>query len=176
MRSAQGHRPRDEVFIRALYETHGDVLLRFASRLLGGDTHRAEDVVQETLLRAWRHSGALDPTVETVRPWLFTVVRNLVIDGYRAREIRPAEFPVSMLLEHAVPDECERALTAQIVAEAMADLAQHHREVLVHVHYLGRSTARTAKELNIPPGTVKSRTYYAMRALRCALEARGVTA
>ncbi|MEU6081123.1 sigma-70 family RNA polymerase sigma factor [Streptomyces sp. NPDC047108] len=178
-RGATGSVPEpqaDEVFIRALFAKHGAVLLRFATSLLDGDTHRAEDIVQEAVLRAWRHSGVLDPTAESVRPWMFTVVRNLVIDGHRSKQARPMESGDAALVEVAMPDDIEQTLTAMLVLETMEALAPHHREVLLHMHYLGRSVAQTAQELNVPPGTVKSRTYYAVRALREALEARGITA
>ena len=75
--------------LRALYSEHGGPLLGYVLRLTGGDRTQAEDVVQETLLRAWRHPDAL--TGRPVRPWLFTVARNLVVDAHRARRARPPE-------------------------------------------------------------------------------------
>ncbi|MEV6317824.1 sigma-70 family RNA polymerase sigma factor [Streptomyces sp. NPDC051776] len=165
---------RDEAFIRAVYEQHGSVLLRFATGLLNGDRYQAEDVLQEAVLRAWRRVDALDAPPHTLRPWLFTVVRNQVIDIHRSRQARPAECGDFALADHPGVDEIERTLTAQLVLELLDDLAPPHREVIVHVYWMGRSVTETAKELNIPPGTVKSRTYYAMRALRHALESRGM--
>lgn len=165
-----------ETFLRVLYERHGSALLRYAARMLGGDWHRAEDVVQEVAIRAWQHSADIDPADDSARPWLFTVVRNLVIDCRRAQAARPLELGDADLTHLAAPDAVDQALTAQVVIEAMADLAPFQREVLLHVYYLGRSVNQAAKVLGVPPGTVKSRTYYAMRALRRALAARGVTA
>jgi RNA polymerase sigma-70 factor, ECF subfamily len=165
-----------ETFLRTLYERHGSVLLRFAVRMLGGDWHRAEDIVQEVAIRAWQHQADLDPTDDTARPWLFTVVRNLVIDGHRAQAARPLEAGDAELTRMVAPDAVDQTLTAQVVIEAMADLAPFQREVLLHLYYLGRTVNQAARALGVPPGTVKSRTYYAMRALRAALEARGVTA
>ncbi|MEV7236287.1 sigma-70 family RNA polymerase sigma factor [Streptomyces sp. NPDC051020] len=175
--AARSERPEAaDAFLRALYERHGHVLVRFAARLLGGDTHRAEDVLQEAAIRAWQHARSLDPTAEEIRPWLFAVIRNLVIDGYRAGQARPAEVADRALEQASVPDGVDRALTMQIVLESMRTLAPYQREVLLHVHYLGRSVNQTAELLGVPPGTVKSRTYYAMRALREALAARGLGA
>jgi RNA polymerase sigma-70 factor, ECF subfamily len=174
--SASKTSPRDqpEVFLEALYRRHGAVLLRFAARLLGGDWHRAEDVLQEAVIRAWQHAAELDATAEGVRPWLFTVVRHLVIDGHRAQRARPPETDNPDITRLPVADAIDQALTAQLVVEAMGDLAPFQREVLLHVYYLGRTVSQAAEVLGIPPGTVKSRTYYAARALREALRSRGV--
>ncbi|HEX2313630.1 MAG TPA: sigma-70 family RNA polymerase sigma factor [Thermomonospora sp.] len=163
----------DEKLLRSLYAEHGGPLLGYVLRLTGGDRQHAEDVVQETLLRAWRHPEAL--TGRPVRPWLFTVARNLVVDAHRARQSRP---PETGLNEHAaVPaegDDIDRALESWTVAEALAELSPSHRAVILETYYRGRSVAEAAKILGIPPGTVKSRTYYALRALKLALEERGL--
>ncbi|MFD7165295.1 sigma-70 family RNA polymerase sigma factor [Streptomyces violascens] len=165
-----------EEFLRTLYERHGSALLRFAARMLGWDWHRAEDVLQEAAIRAWQHAAELAPTAEALRPWLFQVVRNLVIDGYRGRQARPQEAGESDIAHHPVPDGVDHALTAHVVVDAMHDLAPFQREVLLHVYYMGRSVSQTARVLGVPPGTVKSRTYYAIKALRAGLNQRGMHA
>ncbi|SFF47624.1 RNA polymerase sigma-70 factor, ECF subfamily [Actinacidiphila alni] len=164
----------DEAFIRAVYGRHGTALLRYATGQLGGDTHRAQDFVQEAVLRAWKHSGSLSVTeIGSMRPWLIRVIKNLIIDSHRARMARPQEVAESELTEVSISDPADRLMTKQIVLEALGDLSQQHREVLLHVQYLDRSVAETAEILGIPRGTVKSRTHFAVRALRVALEARG---
>jgi RNA polymerase sigma-70 factor (ECF subfamily) len=155
-----------------MYTEHGGPLLGYALRLTGGDRQQAEDVVQETLLRAWRHPEAL--TGRPVRPWLFTVARNLVVDAHRARQARPAESGDSSLAAMPAADDIDRALESWTVAEAMADLSPQHRAVIIETYYRGCSVAEAASQLGIPPGTVKSRTYYALRALKLALEERGL--
>ncbi|MGW3151905.1 sigma-70 family RNA polymerase sigma factor [Streptomyces sp. NPDC001177] len=165
-----------ETFISAVYEQHGKLLLRFAARMLGGDWHRAEDVLQEAAIRAWRHAGVLGSSPVGLRPWLFTVVRNLAIDDYRARTLRPVEADGLNDTDVAVPDDVDRLLTQWVVSEALQDLTDQHREVLAHMYFNGSSVALASELLGIPPGTVKSRTHNAMRALGKALTARGLTA
>lgn len=165
----------DDDLVRALYAEHAGPLFGYVLRLTGGDRHRAEDVVQETMLRAWRHPEAASSSHGSLRPWLITVARNIVIDHARARKARPPEVGEPSLALAAVDDGLEQVLMAQDVAEAIATLSQPHREVLVETYYRGQSVAEAARRLGIPSGTVKSRTYYALRALRLALEERGVT-
>jgi RNA polymerase sigma-70 factor (ECF subfamily) len=165
----------DDALVRALYEQHARPLLSFALRLTNGDWQRAEDIVQETLLRAWRHPEAFARSTDAVRPWLFTVARNIAVDGFRARKARPPEAGPDGLDVIAVDDDVERALEAWQVTDALASLSVDHRRVLLETFYRGRSVAEAAVALGVPPGTVKSRTYYALRALRLILEEQGVT-
>lgn len=164
----------DEVVMRALYDEHAGPVLGYVLRLTGGDRQRAEDVVQETMLRAWRHPEAALPAKGSLRPWLLTVARNIVIDHARARKARPHEVGEQALTTASVDDDIEAVLLAQDVSGALASLSTQHREVLVQTYYLGRSVAEAAAALSVPPGTVKSRTYYALRALRLAFEERGI--
>jgi RNA polymerase sigma-70 factor (ECF subfamily) len=163
--------PHEDDLLDALYAEHAAALLAYVERLLAGDRHLAEDLVQETLLRAWSHAAELD--AHSARPWLFTVARHLVIDSHRRRRATPAGSEPRPL-GHPAPDELEQALLSWEVTAAFRTLSADHREVLAQVHFRDRSVADAARTLGIPEGTVRSRTYYALRALRRALEQRGV--
>ncbi|KUN29792.1 hypothetical protein AQJ23_03330 [Streptomyces antibioticus] len=163
----------DEAFARVIYQTHGTALLEFARGLTLGDVHGAEDIVQEAVLRAWRHADRLTSTPGLTRPWLFTVVRRLAIDAYRTRRARPVDLVPKALEREVVSDTSELTLTAQVLVRALAELDRPHREVLVHRYCLDHSIEDTAAELNLPAGTVKSRSSHALRALRRALASHG---
>jgi RNA polymerase sigma-70 factor (ECF subfamily) len=168
----------DEALIRQIYADHGSALLGYARMLLGGDTARAQDVVQETLLRAWRHPEALAKAADagrSPRGWLMTVARNLALDDHRARRSRPREVPTPDGFEPGGEDpRLEHVLTAYEVADALESLSVDHRAVVVALYYEDRSVADAAQALGIPAGTVKSRAFYALRAMRAACEERGV--
>ena len=162
----------DEALVRALYDEHAPALLAFVQRLLDGDRPMAEDIVQETLLRAWRHVDQL--SAEHVRPWLFTTARRLVIDAYRARNARPTEASAEQLGTTVAADKIDAALSAAVVADALRALTPAHRAVLIDYFYRGRTAAEIAAERGMPAGTARSRVFYALRALRLALQERGV--
>jgi RNA polymerase sigma-70 factor, ECF subfamily len=167
-----GAQLRDEQLIRALYAQHAPALLAFVQRLLNGDRAAAEDIVQETLLRAWRHSAEL--TADGVRPWLFTTARRLVVDAHRARSARPPEAPPGELDRAEVMDGVDAALNAAVVVDALRALTPAHRAILIDYFYRGRTAAEIAVERGLPAGTARSRVFYAMRAMRLALQERGV--
>ena len=132
--------------------------------------------MQETLLRAWQHPEALDPDRGSVRAWLFTTARNLAIDAWRRRAARVGEVITDVPPETStVTDDTDRAVESWLVAEALSRLSRPHRDVLVECFYQGRSVAEAATRLGVPPGTVKSRTHYALRSLKLVLEELGVT-
>ena len=162
--------------LRAVYDAHGGELYRFARRSLG-DPGLAEEAVQEAFLRAWRASSSYDPARASQRTWLFAILRNVVIDLVRARRSRP---PLAAGDDEGRPvegassgDAIERMLTVWEVESALACLGDDHRQALVEVHWRGRPYADVALELGVPEGTVKSRVYYGLRAMREALEAQG---
>ncbi len=164
----------DIALMRRLHDEHAAALWGYCHGLTARDRGRAEDVVQETFLRAWRHREVLERSDAAVRSWLFTVARNLVIDEWRTRRSR-MEFSVADVPEGGDRgDETEGLLLSWVVAEALTSLSAEHRAVLLECYYGGRSVAEAAARLGVPEGTVKSRTHYALRALRLALEELGV--
>ena len=160
--------------MRALHDDHAAALWSYALRLTNGDRARAEDVVQETLLRAWRHPRVLDQSRGSARAWLFTVARRIAIDGWRSAAAR-AEVSTDEPPDVALPDDTGRAVQGWLVADALGELSPAHRAVLVLCFFHGYSVSDAAARLGVAPGTVKSRTHYALRALRLALAERGVT-
>ena len=162
--------------MQRLHDEHAAALRGYCMRLTGHDRARADDVVQETLLRAWRHFSMLEGTPASVRAWLFTVARNIVIDEWRTRRAQ-SELPVSEVPEVADHvDRTDQLLLSWVVAEAVSSLSAPHRAVLLECYYHGLPVAEAARRLGVPEGTVKSRTHYALRALKLALEEIGMGA
>jgi RNA polymerase sigma-70 factor (ECF subfamily) len=162
--------------MRQVYDEHGEVLWRFCMRLANQDRARAEDVAQETLLRAWRNHAVLERESGAVRAWLFTVARNIVIDGWRSRRAHAETLVAEVPEQPTDSDNTDQLLLSWVVAEALTHLSTEHRAVLLECYYGGRTVSEAADRLGIPEGTVKSRTHYALRALKLALEELGVSA
>jgi RNA polymerase sigma-70 factor (ECF subfamily) len=160
---------RQERDVREAYAAHSGELYGFAMRSLG-DSGLAEEAVQETFVRAWRAGERFDPEVGSLRTWLFAILRNVVIDLSRARAARPrvAEGGVEPSVE-----PLEQALLAWQVEEALRRIGEDHRRVLLETHFRGRPYNEVAAELGVPEGTVKSRVYYGLKAMRVALEEMG---
>ncbi len=172
VRGSGGPRETADTLIRSLYAAHGRSLLAHATRLTG-DRTAAEDVVQETFVRAWKHADHLGPGTGSVRGWLLTVARNIVTDRARARAIRPAEVAEVDDRTSVEGDHSESVVNTVVVMQALVQLSPKHREVLVELYYRGHSVTEAAKELGVPPGTVKSRSYHALRALRAVMGRSG---
>ena len=161
--------------LRSLYRTYAGELLGFALGALD-DRQAAEEIVQETFTRAWRHADRYDAKRGSVRTWLYQIARNAIIDARRRASVRPGLAP-----READPDReggglsIERAMLGWQVAAALERLSPEHRQVVRLAHVQGFSVREIAEALRLPEGTVKSRTWYALRSLRLTLEEMGVT-
>jgi RNA polymerase sigma-70 factor (ECF subfamily) len=152
------------------FEAHRSELLGFARQSLG-DPELAEEAVQETFVRALRTQHGFNPELGSIRPWLFAIERHVIVDLARSRSARQTQ-ELDRDLPSAV-DQMEVALRAWNVEEALRRLGPEHRQVVLEIYYRGRPSRELAHQLGIPEGTVRSRLYYALRALRLTLDEMG---
>ena len=160
----------DEPGLTAAFTAHGGELFGYARRSLG-DAELAEEAVQETFVRAWRARDRFDPSLGGIRAWLFTIERRIIIDLARKRAVRSVD-----ALPHDPPpaeSELDVAMRGWLVEEALRRLRPEHRTVVVEIYYRGRPSSEVATALGIPEGTVRSRLFYALKALRLALDEVG---
>ncbi len=164
----------DEDGVRQAYAVHGAELFRFALRALGDRGH-AQDVVQETFVRAWRSRARFDPELASLRVWLFAIARNVVLDQGRRERVRPwvrdvvppADAEQSQQVE---PDAAERLLRGWVVEEALRRIGEDHRRAIVETYLRDRPYAEVALEFGIPVATLRTRVFYALKALRVTME------
>lgn len=159
--------------LQALHDGHATALWRYVLRLTG-DEQLAQDVVQEALLRAWKHPHILEQGSTASRAWLYAVARNVAIDERRSARAR-REIGAARVPEDPRADHTDTTLDSWLITDALAQLSPEHRAVIVRAYYLGESVAEVAEALEVPQGTVKSRLHYGLRALRLALQENGVT-
>jgi RNA polymerase sigma-70 factor (ECF subfamily) len=171
-----GELPLDaDAAVRLLYSRHAEALHGYVIRFCS-DRASADDIVQETFIRAWRHLPQLIADDRPVRPWLFRVARNLLIDADRAARARPVTVQAEPAEDVRDVTEVDQILDRQLVAAALQHLSPAHRTVLVETFYRGSTTATVARQLGIPHGTARSRLHYALQALREELQDRDATA
>jgi RNA polymerase sigma-70 factor (ECF subfamily) len=171
--AGQSGGPGPEAPIETVCRLHGGPLFRFLLKITFGDRREAEDLLQETLLRTWRYLQHHTTDVTVLRPWLYTVARRAAIDAARARQARPSEVTATDLATlPALPagrDDIDRLITGMTVRQALTCLTPDHRQVLYEIYYRGHTAREAATTLGIPEGTVKSRMFYALRALAAAI-------
>src|SRR3954468_3163325 len=160
--------------LRQLYRSYAGELYGFALNALG-DRGSAEEIVQEVFTRAWRHAERYDSSRGSVRTWLYQIARHAIIDMRRRASARPALASGEPLLETSSPrDSIEQAMLGWQVAAALERLTPEHRQMIRLAHFQGMSVREIAEKCELPVGTVKSRTWYALRSLRLVLEEMGV--
>jgi RNA polymerase sigma-70 factor (ECF subfamily) len=158
-----------EDLIFLLYKDFQSTLFTQVLQLTNYDRQWAEDVVQETIIRAWRNSATLDREPGMLRGWLLTVARRIVIDGWRNRRARPQEVELENPEIASRADQTDRTLAAMVVTDALRGLDHKYRSVIYETYLTGHTVQQAASILGIPEGTVKSRLYTAVRKLRKAL-------
>jgi RNA polymerase sigma-70 factor (ECF subfamily) len=156
-------------YVRQLYTSNASSLLAYTTRILA-DAHHAEDVVQETMLRAWKHSEQLSPDRGSVPGWLNRVARNLALDKIRARNARPTEVEESTSSPDVVADHSGNVVESVYLAQALARVSPKHREALMAMYFADRTAGEAAEYLGIPVGTVKTRVYHGLKRLKAVLE------
>jgi RNA polymerase sigma-70 factor (ECF subfamily) len=161
----------DEAGLREAFLGHGGELFGFARRSLNS-TPNAEDVVQETFSRAWRSRARFDPTLGSLRTWLFTIERRVILD-YSARSAKNATLPLDQAREPTTEDHVERAMLGWQMESALQRLDGDHRMIITELYFNGRSGREVAELFGLPEGTVRSRAFYALRMLRLLLEEGG---
>jgi RNA polymerase sigma-70 factor, ECF subfamily len=163
----------DERAASVLYDLYADALYGYGLRRLQ-DEELAEELVQRVVEKAWRRASTYDPARGPVGAFLFAIAASTVGDlrRRRARDARPVAEVASV--PTFVDDEAEQVLLAATVQAALDRLTAEHRRVLQLAYGRGLSQREIAEFLRLPLGTVKSRTYYALRSLRLACEELGV--
>ena len=164
-----------DAVIRQLYSHYAKALHGYVEQFCP-DRASADDIVQETFIRAWRHLPQLSADDRPIRPWLFRVARNLLIDANRAAQARPVTVPGEAAGEVGTDSGLEEILDRELVCAALQHLSPAHQTVLVETFYRGGTTATVARELGIPHGTARSRLHYALDAMRKQLEEHDATA
>jgi len=173
--SLDGLRGDPDAAIRQLYSHYAKALHGYVEQFCP-DRASADDIVQETFIRAWRHLPQLSANDRPVGPWLFRVARNLLIDANRAALARPMTVPGQSAAEAGTDSGLEEILDRQLVSAALQHLSPAHQSVLVETFYRGGTMATVARELGIPHGTARSRLHYALDAMRKQLEEHDATA
>jgi len=171
-----GELPRDaDATVRQLYSRHASALHGYVQRFCP-DRASADDIVQETFIRAWRHLPQLSTDDRPIRPWLFRVARNLLTDADRAARSRPVTVQAEPAEDARDDTRLDQVLDRQLVSAALQHLSPEHRTVLVETFYRGGTLATVARQLGIPHGTARSRLHYALHALRQQLQDRDAAA
>ena len=167
------HDQRDaESLVRRLHDEHATAVLAWI-RTRSADPGDAEEIVAETLVKAWRHYDQFDPSRGNERAWVFGIARNVANDHYRKAQ-RNLRLVAALEVDEPVSDDVSQLAEASVVHDALMELSHSHRQVIVEAYFGGRTIREIGERLDIPSGTVKSRLFYAMKALRASLEERGV--
>jgi RNA polymerase sigma-70 factor, ECF subfamily len=160
--------------VTELYRRYGRRLYRFGVQVLG-NTGLAEEMVQECFVRLWRTAGRYDAARGSVGAYLFVIARSTAADIRKRPSSRPL-LSVDEVHIPPLPDNVDQVLDSLIVREALETLSSSHAEVLLLAQEEGLTQSQIAERLDIPLGTVKTRMFHGLKALRSALLERGFNA
>ena len=160
---------RDREAFELLYSRYVRSIFGLALRRLR-DRQRAEDAVQETFAAIWRSAASYRPERGPAAPWLYAVARNAIVDRMRARVEPASEVPEMVSAEPGPADRAEASFVSWRVHRALEELPEKEREVLELAYWSEMSQSEVASYLNIPLGTVKTRTRSALARLADLLE------
>ena len=166
---------RDRAALGELYERYSPRLYSLGLKLLG-DGGLAEELVQETFVRLWRTSATFDATKGSPSAFVFVIARRLAVDLWRRPSSRPMPPLAASDADTSVEDPVDAFILGVVVRDALDSLSPSHREVLELAYRSDLTQRQIAHRLEVPLGTVKTRAYYALRALKLALEERGIDA
>lgn len=159
----------DSGAFEVLYRRYARPVFALALRRLG-DRGRAEDAVQETFASVWRSAGSYRQDRGPGAPWLYAVARNAIVDRRRALGEPPAEGVEEASKDAGPAERAESSWTAWRVHRALAELPDHERQLIELAYWGGLSQSEIAEFLNVPLGTVKTRTRSALARLADLLE------
>ena len=162
----------DEPGLNHAFVAYRPELISMARRALGSP-QLAEEAVQETYVRAWRSRDRFDPSLGSLRTWLFSIERNFLIDMARSRQRTVARDAELERAVEPVVDDVESAMVSWQVEEAVRQFTPDHRTVVIQMYFRGRTSKEMAAELDVPEGTIRSRLFYALKALRLTLQEMG---
>jgi RNA polymerase sigma-70 factor, ECF subfamily len=163
-RVAQG----DERALSELYDRYSRPVYATGIRSLG-DTHLAEELVQDAFTSVWQGSASVDPSRASFATWLYRVTRNRVIDLARRRRVRAVSVGDEPLREISGGPEPEAGVDGWDVARALSRIPEEHREVLTLAYFEGLSQREISRRTGVPLGTIKSRTTAALKRLHRSL-------
>ena len=164
----QQRSPAVELGVRAAYAAYGDELYRFSLRVLGDDT-AAQEAVRDTFVRAWRAAASYEPAAASLRAWLYTIARDVVLDRYGVGTGRPRSAEVGSIAAAAAADAVEERIAAWQVEEALRALAPEQRHAVVETYYRGRPYPEVAAEAGVPIGSLRGQVFCALRSMRTTL-------
>lgn len=147
--------------------------LRAYAQKQGASPQVAENVVQDVMITAWTRTHLFDPDKASARTWIYTLVRNRLIDAHRAGERRQRAYDslaTNVAVAEDVADEPNHELGNTKLRAMLEELPEEQMRAVLMAYVEGKSHREIAEELGVPTGTIKSRTRLALQRLRRMME------